>query len=384
MNTTEPSTPASTGLPALSDERAEDIRAQIFSQIDAERTRDQARAARRGRWWMGGAAAAAVVAIAAIIAPSVTSGIVSSSGVTSTAVDASAPLTDTGGGAGAPEPASGLSVDGTAGSGAVTLESNKAVGADASASGARDIVASASATVTVDDVSTATEQVGDRAAALGGYTESLSIGANQPVMPMDGRMSVDGPTTVTAPTDGWITVRVPADQLQSMLDELRTLGEVTSSSTNRYDVTGQVVDVEARLASAQTSVARLRELVSQATSTADLIAAETALAERQAEAESLQAQLTMLNEQVAMSSLNVTLQTRYAPVTADPAGFWDGLVAGWNGLVASVNGVVVALGFLIPWLLVVAVIGGVVWGIRTLVRRPRRRTGTSTGDDNQD
>ena len=59
------------------------------------------------------------------------------------------------------------------------------------------------------------------------------------------------------------------------------------------------------------------------------------------------------------------------PVDANPAGFWDGLVAGWNGLVATLNGVVVALGFLIPWIAVVAVVGGLVWGVVVLVRRRR-------------
>lgn len=373
MNTTDPTTSGSISLAPLSDDRADAIRSQVFTEIDAERTRDRARAARRGRWWMGGAAAAAVVAIAAIIAPSLASTLSGASGASSAVSDASAPLTDVNSAAIEPAPGSGLVFEGSAGSGAISAEGGKSMSTDAAASGTRDIVASASATVTVDDVSAAAGEVQQRAEALGGYTESLSIGTSQPVMPIDGRVAGDATTSAVAPTDGWITVRVPATQLQSLLDELSSLGEVTSSSTNRYDVTSQVVDVEARLTSAQTSIDRLRELMAQATSTADLIAAESALAERQAEAESLQAQLTMLNEQVAMSSLSVTLQTRYEPVNADPAGFWDGLVAGWNGLVATLNGVVVALGFLIPWLLVLAVIGGIVWGIRVLRRRPHRR-----------
>ncbi|MFZ8393369.1 DUF4349 domain-containing protein, partial [Staphylococcus aureus] len=56
---------------------------------------------------------------------------------------------------------------------------------------------------------------------------------------------------------------------------------------------------------------------------------------------------------------------------ADPAGFGDGLVAGWNGLIATLNGVVIGLGFLLPWIVVAAVVVLIVWGVRRIVRKRR-------------
>ncbi len=84
-----------------------------------------------------------------------------------------------------------------------------------------------------------------------------------------------------------------------------------------------------------------------------------------------------------MSTLTVTLQPRTVePVEADPAGFGDGLAAGWNGLVATLNGIVVALGFLLPWIVVALAIAAAIWGIRVLVRRRRSsRTTPSSPDD---
>jgi hypothetical protein len=129
------------------------------------------------------------------------------------------------------------------------------------------------------------------------------------------------------------------------------------------------VDLRARVDAARASVKRLTELMSKSGSVADLIAAESALSERQAQLESYEQQLKSLDEQVAMSSIRVQLTERTTATAADPAGFGDGLLAGWNGLMVSLNALVVAFGFLLPWLVPIGVILLVIW----LIRRRRRR-----------
>src|SRR5690606_36878029 len=129
-----------------------------------------------------------------------------------------------------------------------------------------------------------------------------SNGSVYPVPPMEGGV-VDSTMPYPAPTEGaWVTVRVPADQLSAVVDELAGLGEVTATNISRQDVTEQTVDLQARIDAAQASVDRLTELMTQAQNVGDLIAAESALAERQATLESYQQQLEMLDDQVAMST----------------------------------------------------------------------------------
>ncbi|MGU3646728.1 DUF4349 domain-containing protein [Microbacterium sp. C23T] len=373
-----PETPAS--LPELSSERIDEIEDALFADIAHERARLSARRTRRGRLWIAGGAAAAVIAVAAVIAPSVGS-LVSPSGGGVGDEYAVAPVAPADSGPGA---------NTTDSSGADTRESAPltvapgAAGDTAAGSAAadRDIITTASATVTAEEVDVAARTIANSAVAHSGYVESMSVGSDgtvYPVSPSDGGIVYDT-MPYPYPTDGaWITVRVPADQLQSVVDELGDVGEVTATNLSRQDVTEQTVDLEARIDAAQASVDRLTELMAQAQSVADLIAAESALSERQATLESYQQQLEMLDDQVAMSTLSVTVVPEVEPVTADPAGFGDGLAAGWNGLVATLNGIVVALGFLLPWLAVAAVIALVVWGIVRLVRgRRRRRTGAAT------
>ncbi|AZS37060.1 hypothetical protein CVS47_01685 [Microbacterium lemovicicum] len=388
---TTPTPPSAPGaLPVLSDERVDAMEDALFADIAAERSTSQHRRARRGRVWWGAGAAAAVVVVAALIAPAVggivapvreesavapASGFDSGSAGSDSAGSGSAGSVATDGVA--PEAAAPDAARGSAGAeSSAGLSGQSAVGQAGDAT--REIIASGSATVVVDDVRAALRQVSDAAVAAGGFVESSTLGRSGAAVPYEG--GIADTTYAPTPTDGgWVTVRVPSDQLAGVMDRLADVGEVTESSTSRQDVTDQSIDLDARIDAAQASVDRLTALMAEAGSVGDLIAAESALSERQATLESLQQQLQYLDAQVDMSSLSVSVLPRTVAVAADPAGFGDGLAAGWNGLIAALNGLVVALGFLIPWVVVIAVIGLAVWGVVRLIRR--RRTDSAGGPD---
>jgi hypothetical protein len=361
MNTEQPTDAV---LPDLSEDRIEAMENSLFSAIAQERSNlrvQNARRARRGRVWLaGGAAAAAIVVAAAVIAPSV-GGLVGGAATNESA-------------AVAPENSALLPATTDVGEGAADKLVDQS---ELSSTGNRDIITTASATVLVDDTASAAQSIGEQAAARGGYVESMSIGQNgqgTTVDPSSGGVVTDSLTYPYpySPSGAWVTVRVPADELPALLDELSEVGEVTASAVNRQDVTEQTVDLRARVEAAQASVDRMTEILARAGNLTDLIAAESALAERQATLESYQQQLKYYDEQVALSTLTVTLSVPAEDLRADPAGFADGLAAGWNGLIATLNGIVIALGFLLPWIAVILVVGLLIWGIVHLVRRARQ------------
>ncbi|WP_285137127.1 DUF4349 domain-containing protein [Microbacterium sp. lyk4-40-TSB-66] len=341
-------------LPSLSAERVDAMEFAVLGRIADERHRVRRR---RRNIWTGVGAAAAMVVVAAIVGPSLSS----TQGAGGSMVA----------GASGAESAEGLQdqydpgdVDVVPGQG---LAESGALGDESATRDAstRDIVATGSSTVEVDDVPTAIDAVTSAATAAGGYVESSQLGGGTVGIPIEGSAS-----TATA-SSGWITVRVPAESLTSVMNGLRDIGDVTATSVNRSDVTEQTVDLRARVAAGEASVARLTELMGQAASVADLITAESALAERQAQLDSDRQVLQSIESQVALSSLSVQMTERTASVTADPAGFGDGLGAGWNGLVATLNGVVIGIGFLLPWIVVAGLAWAVVWGVRRAVRRRR-------------
>ncbi|KAA9110803.1 DUF4349 domain-containing protein [Microbacterium rhizomatis] len=344
-------------LPELSDVRIDAMEDALFADIARERGRS---ATRRRRVWLGAGAAAAVIVVAAVIAPTVVGLVSPSSSTSSTIASAPVPLSDS-----AAQSEIAKDAAGVAGSSALP-GANTAVDPQ--------VITTASATIAVEDVATGAQRVGAAATALGGSVESTTIGQSGVVFPMGG--AADSIPVAPSPDGGWVTVRVPSDQLSALIAQLPGIGEVTASSITRQDVTDQTIDLQARIDASQVSIDRLTQLMAQATSTADLIAAESALAERQATLESYQQQLSYLSGQVEMSTLTVNLTAKNTAVTADPAGFGDGVAAGWNGLVATLNGIVIAVGFLIPWIAVIAVIAAVVWAIVSIVRRVRSRRNT--------
>lgn len=173
-----------------------------------------------------------------------------------------------------------------------------------------------------------------------------------------------------------LTVRVPADKLTATLDELHEFGEVTSVSVSRRDVTMQVQDVDARIRALTASIERLQELMARATTTADLIAAEKALTERQGELDSLTDRKRYLADQVEFATLAIDITTSETDGGGDSGSFWDGVVSGWNSLLAVLGGAVVVIGAAIPWLIFVGVIALLLVGAYRLRSRYKgMRTG---------
>lgn len=217
----------------------------------------------------------------------------------------------------------------------------------------RSVVREGAIALVSDDPEAAADKASAVVIALGGFVASQHIDHG------------DGATTATA----HLQLSVPSDRIGTAFDQLSELGEVTSERHSETDVTAQRADLTARVAALETSVERLMELMAGATSTADLLEAESVLSERQQELDGLKAQLESLEDRVAQASITMTISSVTAFPGGGPSNFWDGLVAGWQSIVAAGGAGLVILGVLLPWLAVGAIIAGV---IVVLVRRRKR------------
>ena len=219
----------------------------------------------------------------------------------------------------------------------------------------RQVVTTATASVTVKDPAAGAQRVSQLVESAGGRVDERTEQAGS---------KKNG---VEAAAD--LVVRVPASALTELLADLEDVGDVANVTVSRSDVTTKTVDLDARISALQTSVARLQSLMGQAASTADLLAAEKALSERQEDLESLQSQRALLADQVELSTLTVHLVPVGVAPPGGPDGFLEGLGTGWRALVTALSAAVVVLGILLPWLAVAALVAAAVLASVRVVRR---------------
>lgn len=169
-----------------------------------------------------------------------------------------------------------------------------------------------------------------------------------------------------------LTLTVPAEKLDQVLDELEKLGKRVDREVSVQDVTDTVVDVDSRVASQRRSLARARALFDQAESISDIVSVEQELAGREAELESLLARQQALQGQVAMAPITLTLvqRERAAETDDDPGGFLAGLSGGWRAFTLALSAAATVLGAVAPFVVFIGVpAGGLYWALR---RRRRK------------
>jgi hypothetical protein len=168
-----------------------------------------------------------------------------------------------------------------------------------------------------------------------------------------------------------LTLRIPATALTAALDQLKKLGHVQTVKLTAEDVTQKSEDLNARIKALATSVDRLLKLESKATSTTTLIQLEDDIAQRQGDLESLTAQQRYLSDQVAMSTIHLELTSPALPAakakTPTPG---SAAGAGFAGFGLFFTWVFLVLSYLLPWLLLGAVVAA---AIVFIVRWRRRR-----------
>src|SRR5262249_36179844 len=125
-----------------------------------------------------------------------------------------------------------------------------------------------------------------------------------------GELSVSGAADAARTLSA--TVRVPADQLDVTIAELKKLGHVDSESQKGEEVSQQYVDLQARLANARTTEQTLLDILRHRTGKlSDVLAVEQEIASVREEIERMEAEKKSLEKQVAFSTLNMRVTEDY-------------------------------------------------------------------------
>ncbi|MFI0407616.1 DUF4349 domain-containing protein [Actinomadura sp. 3N508] len=204
---------------------------------------------------------------------------------------------------------------------------------------AREVVHTARLRVRADDVDASATKAKQLVTAAGGYIERES--------------------SSTDPARSEIALKIPTPRYTELLNQLSTqLGSKLSLTQEAEDVTGEVADVQARVRSAEATLVSFRKLLERANSVSEIINVEQEIAERESDLEALQAREKALRSSTQYATVTVTLVTKPEPPKEkdDEGGFVDALGDGWNAFATFLGGIAILLAWLLPFLVLAAVI----------------------------
>jgi hypothetical protein len=133
---------------------------------------------------------------------------------------------------------------------------------------------------------------------------------------------------------GSLVLQVPQPLFNDLVKHVEEIGKVTSESSTSTDVTGQYVDLQARISALQASRQQYLTILSKATSIGDILSVQNQIDTIQGQIEQLQGQLDLLNSQTTYATLTVSLSQQGHPVPPPPPPS-SGISRAWHD---SVNG----------------------------------------------
>ncbi len=179
-------------------------------------------------------------------------------------------------------------------------------------------------------------------------------------------------------SDGKITrsnlvLKVPTKSFETAIQRLSDLGKRLQIKQESTDVTEQVVDVASRIESQRASLDRMRALMAKANTIGEIVSVESELTRREADLESLLAKQKNLSLQTDLATLTLTLTEKGKPPAIvepkDDKGFVAGLKSGWNAFTAAFTSIATAVGAMLPFLVLLAIILVPLWRFRSKLRR---------------
>jgi len=125
-----------------------------------------------------------------------------------------------------------------------------------------------------------------------------------------GQLNVNAPSGAGRMLDA--TLRIPADQRDAAIAEVKKLGRVEAESQTGEEVTAQYVDLEARLSNARNTEQRLTDILRERTGKlADVLAVEEAASRVRGEIEQMEAEKKNLSKRVEFLTLEVRITEDY-------------------------------------------------------------------------
>ncbi len=178
---------------------------------------------------------------------------------------------------------------------------------------------------------------------------------------------------------GTVAIRVPVESFDKMMVEARRLdidGEPSYETINTQDVTSEYVDLKARVTNQQAYVNTMLALLAKAKTIEEILSVQQTLTYAQQELEQLKGQLQYLESNTSYSTLTMNIyETGGQPATPGKWGFVQALKDALHNVVDAFSAVVRGLGWLIPVIVLLAIVGAIIYAVvKSATKKKRQQT----------
>ena len=151
---------------------------------------------------------------------------------------------------------------------------------------------------------------------------------------------------------GWYQIKVDVKEYDTVVAQLKTLGEIQSFNENTEDITGQYTSVADQLATERSRLVRYQQMYAEATRVEDKITINDRIFNQEMQIKYLEDQLTNLGQRVEYSTISLTLTEERSDYADIAFATFSQLI---RDLVSSVNNILSLLFVVIPWALLAAI-----------------------------
>ncbi|MGM0472244.1 MAG: DUF4349 domain-containing protein [Bacillota bacterium] len=151
-------------------------------------------------------------------------------------------------------------------------------------------------------------------------------------------------------------LKIPQKHFTTILTKLEQLGVVQDKEISSQDVTKEYIDLQARLKNFKAQEERYLELLEEAQAIEDILKIEQELNRVRTKIEQIQGQLKYYNNRIELATITLNL-SEPRPVMDSNLELTASFKEAVRRFIDSINLIIVLVGALIPWLIVLGVVG---------------------------
>jgi len=162
-------------------------------------------------------------------------------------------------------------------------------------------------------------------------SQDTRIFISKTVAEIGGYMSEDNAFDYENRIEHRITIRVPADKFELLLENIsQKAAKLDSKNITALDVTEQFIDVEARIKTKKELESRYKELLKKANKVDEILTIEKEIGKLRTEIESMEGRLKYLKDRVSFSTLTVVFYEKTTSSFGFSAKIGQALQNGWT------------------------------------------------------